>query len=82
MPKMLPLNKKTLSGTLDLTEWKDGFWIWDSTVDRNLAMRAKTEQEALLEVIEFYQERYLELKEVNRDLQSKVDGIEDIIKGG
>lgn len=70
---MKPFNHTKLSDTLELSECKDGFWLYDQTRGMNLAMRAKTEQMAFVEVIQYYQERLLTIEKQLRELKSKVD---------
>jgi hypothetical protein len=38
-----------------------GFWIYCKIAKQNIAMRAKTEHEAMAEAVEYYQERYVKL---------------------
>lgn len=49
------------------------YWLYDKTVGMNLAMGAKNEQAALLEVIRYHQECHNELKKAYFDLKNKVD---------
>jgi len=58
--------KNTLfkNDTLSLTECKDGFWLYDTIRGMNISMRAKTEQEAFIKALEYYQKR---LKVVEKD---------------
>ena len=63
-----------LSPTLHL--WnrdKQGFWLYDDTRGMNLAMRAATEQAALLEALEYYQERLQEVEAKYKALSKVVD---------
>ena len=69
-----------LSDTLSLSEYKDpkngsfGFWLWDKTVGMNLAMGAKTREEAILEALAFHQRvRQNAIKQRN-ELQTAIDG--------
>ena len=72
-----PDNVTELSDTLTLCEYSSGgskgFWLWDDTRKMNLAMRAKTEQVALLDVIDYYQKRLLTVENELSALRTKVD---------
>ncbi|WCD44233.1 hypothetical protein Lumi_094 [Xylophilus phage Lumi] len=52
---------------------RDGFWIYDKTRGMNLAMRAKTEQEAWLEVVGYYQNRLRDVEGQLKSITAKVD---------
>ena len=58
---------------MQLHECVDGFWLYDDTRGMNLAMRAKTEQAAFIEALEYYQERLLFVEKECSDLKTKVD---------
>lgn len=68
-----PDNVTKLSDTLTLCRYSSprsgnfGFWLYDKTRGMNLAMRAKTETEAFVEALTYYQKR---LKEVETELSS------------
>ena len=65
-----------LSPTLGLTEMPDGFWLYDKTRGANLAMRAKTSTEALVEALTYYQGR---LKRVETELSSLRKNVDDFV---
>ncbi|WP_278939190.1 hypothetical protein [Pseudomonas helleri] len=70
---MVKVSKHTeLSETLTLSECTDGFWLYDYTRGFNLAMRAKTEQEAFVEALSYYQDRLSELERAHKCLDSRV----------
>ena len=46
-----------LTDTLTLSDCKDGFWLYDKTRGMNLAMRSKTERDAFVEALTYYQRR-------------------------
>lgn len=58
--------------TLSLTECNDGFYIFDTVVGINISMRAKTEQDAFIEALIYYQKRLAEVKEDYKNLDNKV----------
>lgn len=47
--------------------------LWDETRKMNLAMRAKSEREAFLEALDYYQDRLREVECQHRELKHKVD---------
>ena len=68
--------------TITLLQGKDGFWLYDYTRGMNLSMRAKTEQDAFIESLEYYQKRLKQVEEDFKNLNIKVtnflaDFIED-----
>ena len=67
------ISNQKLSSTLDLSECTDGFWLYDKTRSMNLSMRAKTAMDALVEALEYYQERLTKVEFIHGNLQRKVD---------
>lgn len=67
------LNNTKLTGTLTLSECKDGFWLYDKTRGMNLAMKAKSSTDAFVGALEYYQERLMEVESSLKALQSNVD---------
>lgn len=65
-----------LTENISLSECKDGFWLYDYTRGMNLSMRAKTEREAFVEAITYYQKR---LKEVETKRTNLFESIEAFI---
>lgn len=61
-----------LTPTLAITECSDGWWLYDETRGMNLAMRAKTEQEAFVEAITYYQRRLSDLERAHNCLNKRV----------
>lgn len=68
-----PISFTKLSDTLNICECHDGFWLYDETRGMNLAMRAKSRDEAFTEALTYYQERLKELEEKHGDLVRKVN---------
>lgn len=62
-----------LTETLAISECRDGFWLYDKTRGMNLAMRAKTETDAFVEAITYYQKRLKEFETAYWSLKGKVD---------
>ena len=73
-----PPDKVTkLSDTLLLSEYKTGgnagFWLYDKTRGMNLAMRAKTQEEAFIQALTYYQNRLLTVETDYKSMKGKVD---------
>lgn len=58
--------------TMSLTECTDGFYLYDYTVGYNIVMRAKTEQDACIEALLYYQKRLMDVKSDYKTLNNKV----------
>ena len=58
--------------TLQLNTHHDDFWLYDETLKMNLAMKAKTEREAFVKALEYYQRELAETQEKLNVLTSKV----------
>ena len=73
----LPDTTIKLSDTLILCEYESGgskgYWLWDDTRGGNLAMRAKSERQAFVETLHYYQERLKDIEQRYSDLKDKVD---------
>ena len=59
--------------TLSLVECNDGYYLYDTVVGMNIAMRAKTEQDACIEALLYYQRRLVEVKTEYKILNDKVE---------
>ena len=74
-----PDNHVKLSPTLRLSEYTNprngnfGFWLYDETRSMNLAMRAKTERDAFVEALHYYQKRLTRVEQEHRAIRQKVD---------
>lgn len=74
-----PDNITKLSDTLSLCEYTSpkngnfGFWLYDYTRGMNLAIRAKTPQDAFVEALHYYQKRLEKVEREHAALQGKVD---------
>lgn len=68
-----------LSETLSLCEYQNpknghfGFWLYDETRGMNLAIRAKTSQDAFVKALHYYQSRLTEVEQEHKALKDKVD---------
>ncbi len=72
-----PISFTKLSETLQISEHHNGFWLYDFTRGMNLAMRAKTRDDAFVEALTYYQKRLIEIEKAYYDLQSQVDAFVD-----
>lgn len=59
--------------TLSLHECTDGYYLYDYVVGMNISMRAKTEQDAYIEALLYYQRRLVEVKTDYKTLNAKVE---------
>lgn len=59
--------------TITLSECPDGFWLYDYTRGMNLAMRAKTVQDAFVEALLYYQKRLKHVENELKELKTLVD---------
>jgi len=60
--------------TLSLVECNDGYYLYDKVVRMNISMRAKTEQDACIQALLYYQKRLQEVKLDYKELNDKVQG--------
>ena len=59
--------------TLSLHECTDGYYLYDYVVGMNISMRAKTEQDAYIEALLYYQKRLQQVKNDYKVLNDKVE---------
>lgn len=59
--------------TLSLHECRDGYWLYDYVIGMNIAVRAKTEQDAYIEALLYYQRTLLQEKAEHKALSGKVN---------
>ncbi len=62
-----------LTDTLTISECKDGYWLYDKTRGMNLSMKAKTEQDAYVDAITYYQKRCAEIEQKKKKLYDSVN---------
>lgn len=62
-----------ISDTFHLTHQRDGYWLWDKTRGMNLAMRSKSERDAFVEALQYYQKRLTTVEFLYKNLNEKVD---------
>lgn len=70
-----------LTDNLTLSECKDGYWLYDYTRGMNLSMRAKTQENAFVEAITYYQKRTkeveYELNKLNKSVNMFINSVSD-----
>ena len=59
--------------TLSLHECTDGYFLYDNVVGMNISMRAKTEQDAYIEALLWYQKSLFNAKLEYKKLNDKVE---------
>lgn len=59
--------------TLSLVECTDGYFLYDTVVGMNISMRAKTEQDACIEALLYYQRKLVKAKADYKILNDKVE---------
>lgn len=59
--------------TLSLHECTDGYYLYDYVIGMNISMRAKTEQDAFIEALTYYQEKLKTSTKAYKDLYAKVE---------
>ena len=59
--------------TFSLTECTDGFWLYDTVIGMNISMQAKTEQDACIEALLYYQKALRNSKARYQTLNDKVE---------
>ena len=60
--------------TLSLHECIDGYYLYDYVIGMNISMRAKTEQDAYIESLLYYQKSLTKVKADYKNLNDKVEG--------
>jgi len=58
--------------TLSLHECSDGYYLYDYVIGMNISMRAKTEQDAYIETLLWYQKKLQDAKSDYKILNDKV----------
>ncbi len=69
-PKYITIFK---NDTITLSFGHDGYWLYDYTRGMNLSMKAKTEQDALIESLMYYQKRLTKVESELKDITNKVE---------
>lgn len=68
-----------LSETLWLAQRGDGFWLWDDSRQMNLSVRAKTKEDAILEALRYYQDRYNKSEAKRRETDAALESFRSTI---
>lgn len=70
-----------LTDNLTLSECKDGYWLYDYTIGMNLSMSAKTQEDAFIEGITYYQKRLKKVEDdfrkLNKSVSVFIDSVSD-----
>lgn len=66
------IEHKQLTGTIELTECRDGFWLYDATRRMSLATGAETPEAAFVEALEYYQNRLAAAEAKNKELEQEL----------
>jgi hypothetical protein len=70
-----------LTDSLTMSECKDGYWLYDCTRGMNLSMRAKTQEDAFVEALTYYQKRTKkvedELEKLNQSVSVFINSVSD-----
>ena len=67
------ISSKKLTDTLTLSECTDGFYLYDKIRGVNISMRAKTEEQAFVETITYYQKMLMISQTQYKNLSEKVE---------
>lgn len=75
------IKNRKLTDTLTMSECKDGYWLYDYTRSMNLSMKVKTEEDAFVEAITYYQKRTKEVEDklnrFDKSINSFIESISD-----
>ena len=70
-----------LTDSLTMSECNDGYWLYDYTRGMNLSMRAKTQEDAFIEALTYYQKRTKkvedELQKLNQSVSVFINSVSD-----
>jgi hypothetical protein len=67
------ISSKKLTDTLTLSECTDGFYLYDKIRGMNISMRAKTEEQAFVATITYYQKMLMISQTQYKNLSEKVE---------
>lgn len=62
-----------------VTSGDHGYWLWDETQKMNLALREKTERDAFVKALHYYQRYLKQVKDERDNLQTKIDAIAALV---
>jgi len=75
------IKNRKLTDDLMISECSDGYWLYDYTRGMNLAMKAKTPEDAFVEAITYYQKRLTkvegEFNKLNQTVNDFIDSVSD-----
>ena len=67
------ISSTELSSSLTLSEYTDGFWLYDETRGMNISLQAKTPKIAFVEALTYYQNRLSQMESTYWNLKHRVD---------
>jgi len=76
-----PISTEHLSETLHMSQCHDGFWLYDDTRGMNLGMREKSEKDALVAALMYYQDRLTRVESEHKELYKVVEGFVIQLRG-
>lgn len=68
-----PITHTVLNDTLAISECHDGWWLYDKTMSVNIAIRAKTRDDAFVEALTYYQKRLTSVENSLSSLRGMVE---------
>ena len=68
------LNNLKLSESLELSETTTGWWLWDETCGRNIAVHEQTPLSAFVYALTCYQERLQLVEASHKKLKTQIEG--------
>jgi len=74
-----------LTDSLTMSECRDGYWLYDYTRGMNLSVKAKTQEDAFVEALTYYQRRTKkvedELKKLSQSVSVFINSVSDEDEG-
>ena len=69
-----------MNDTIEVSEHKNRWWLWDTTQAMNLSMGAKSKDDAFLEALEYYQTRLTNVECELKHLKIKVNAFINAVR--
>lgn len=66
------IEHRQITSTIELTECRDGFWLYDATRRMSLATGVETPEAAFVEALEYYQKRLAAAEAKNTELEKEL----------
>lgn len=77
---MKPIETIFKTNKISLTKCPDGFWLYDYVLGLNISMRAKTEIDAMIEGLTYYQKNLESTKDKLKTIEKKVSNFISLFK--